>query len=82
MTPTTESLVPFEIIPLGARMKYPGSDQVWTVLSKFRDNHDDERLSGTLAEWQPNMASLDYWPGQKIVSHLIADCPEMVIFVD
>lgn len=74
-------LVPFETLPLGSRIKYPGGNQVWTVLSKFRDNQD-ERLSGTLAEWRSDMGTLGYWPGQTIVSHLPADCPEMVIFVD
>lgn len=75
-----ELLVPFETIPLGARMRYPGEDRVWTVLSKFRDLQD-ERLSGTLAEWRADMGTLGYWPGQCVVSHLPTECPEMVVFV-
>ena len=78
-------VVPFEKIPLGGRFRYPGSDRVWTVLTKYREE-DGKRLFGTIAEWRPGMMKLGKWTGQSICSHLPGDqggdCPEMVYAVD
>lgn len=73
-------MISFENIPRGGRFKYPGDDRVWTVVDKYR-NSGDELLSGTIAEWQPNMMTFGKWPGQAICDHIAGD-PEMVIAVD
>ena len=78
---STGVLVSFETVPLGSRIKYPGSDRVWTVLRKWR-MRDGERLHGLLAEWQPNMDSFGKWPGQSLVSHIPNECPEEVYFLN
>lgn len=79
------SLVPFEDLLLGARFRYPGSCDVWVVLTKYR-KQEGKRLFGTIAAWRPSMqisGGLDYW--QSICSHLPddqgGDCPEMVEYV-
>lgn len=83
--PTDTSLISFEHIPLGARFRYVGSNQVWTVINKYR-KVDGKRLFGTIAAWEPDMLKRGKWIGQSICAHLPddqdGDCPEMVIGID
>jgi hypothetical protein len=72
-------LLSFSDLPLGARFRYPGSDRVWTVIDKHRER-EGEQMSGTIAEWQPDMLAKGLWTGQSICSHLggAPGCPDLV----
>ena len=73
-----EKLVNFDLLPLGARMRYQGSKTIWVVLSKYRENTDTEPMSGLLVEFTEELSSRG-----STVTHFggMGDCPEMVYHV-
>lgn len=79
-------LMSFSDLPLGTRFRYPGHERIYTIIGQRRENEEDKFLSGTIAEWRPDMLSLGKWPGQNIFSHLpnddTAGCPDMVEAID
>lgn len=72
-------LVSFADVPLGHRIRYPGIARIFTVVSQFRNERDDEPMSGTIAEYvrgSGTRASLyTHFGGRE-------DCPDKVILVD
>lgn len=73
--------VAFSNLPLGARFRYSGYTEIWTVLSKSR-KHQNDMCDGVIAEWQPDMINYGAWPGQSICSHIAGECDEMVVPID
>ena len=74
-----DMLVSFSEIPIGHRMRYPGTESVWTIVEKRRYETNDEPMSGTIAEYVK-----DSMQRPSMCSHMggSEDCPDMVIMVD
>ena len=73
-----EKLVNFDLLPLGARIRYQGSKTIWVVLNKYREKTDTEPMSGLLVEFTEELKSR-----RSMVTHFggMDDCPEMVYHV-
>ncbi len=82
---TATQLLPFADLPLGTRFRYPGSEQVWTIIEKRREIQDGA-MHGTIAQWEPDMLQKGPWTGQSLCSHIPesegGDCPELVEAID
>jgi hypothetical protein len=61
----------------GVRIRYPGSEQVWTIVSKYRDI-DGEFMKGTIAAWEADLTKigLDRVVGSFISQSICGHYPE------
>lgn len=73
-----ETLINFDDVPLGGRIRYKGSKSVYAVVSKYRVHTNTEPMCGTLVEYTG-----DIGVRQSMVSHLAWEegCDEMVYFI-